>query len=159
MTIDAKSISFRLLSERDKGEIEKLLIDAADDRSMSTYYNQGIERALNRNLEKVDWAQATIIGCFTNRLIAVLGFFPSGYDNTINEFSMVGLRFDRSAQILDDLFHIGVFFIASKNCRVLSVSRHFRLTEGYRIVAKLPEIDRDDDQIYFDVAAYMETFA
>lgn len=159
MQTEAPAISFRLLTHQDKSAIETLFLRSREERSLqrkghkSTYGN-----AFKMSLEALNSKHSSLIGCFTDELVAIFIFASRDYDYSVYEFTMFHLPFENVLNVIDDIFHIGVFFISSRNCRVLTVDRSLQHHQSYRTFSKMPEILRDEYLFYYDVGAYMEAF-
>lgn len=158
MQTEAPAISFRLLSHQDRGAIEHLFLRSRENRShQNRSHKDTLSQAFKTSVEALNSKHSSLIGCFTDQLVAIFIFASRDYDHSVYEFTMLHLPFKNAANVIDDIFNIGVFFIASRNCRVLTVDRNLQNHESYRTFSKMPEIKRDEHLFYYDISAYMET--
>lgn len=159
MQTDATTISFRLLSDKDRGAIELFFTQAKRHKARNlANQHQSLEEIYETSLEALQSKNACLIGCFSDRLVAIFIFIARNNDLSVYEFTMASLPFHNSFNVINDIFNIGVFFLSSRNCRVLVVDRRLERHESHRAFSRLPEIERDDYLFYFDIAAYMEAF-
>jgi hypothetical protein len=159
MQTEAPAISFRLLSHQDRGAIEHLFLRSRENRThQNRSHKDTLSLAFKTSVEALNSKHSSLIGCFTDQLVAIFIFASRDYDHSVYEFTMFHLPFENAANVINDIFHIGVFFIARRNCRVLTVDRNLQNHESYRTFSKMPEIERDEHLLYYDVSAYVETF-